>query len=113
MVEIAVARRVRVLGSLEDMAVWALAMGVGVGLGLAMGVDWEKAEASGGEEAKDVRREECGLSDPFVGDGGSTRTYTPVAQLVLVVRGHEGRHRCVCCCGRTRQTVSFDVGLPL
>ena len=39
LVEEAVARRARVLGSLEDMAVRALAMDVGVGLGLAMGVD--------------------------------------------------------------------------
>ena len=58
LVEVAVARRVRVLGSLEDMAVWALAMNVGVGLGLAMGIDWKKAEARGGEEPKDARWEE-------------------------------------------------------
>ena len=57
LVEIAVARRVRVLGSLEDMAVCAMAMNVGVGLGLAMGVDWKEAEAYGGEEPKDVRRQ--------------------------------------------------------
>ena len=49
LVEVAVARRVRVLGSLEDMAVWALAMNVGVGLGLAISVDWKKAKARGGE----------------------------------------------------------------
>ena len=60
---------------------FSLAMDVGVGLGLAMGVDRKKAEACGGEEPKDVRREERGLGDPFVGDGSSTRTYTP-----LVVR---------------------------
>jgi len=41
LVEIAVARRVRVLGGLEDMAVWALAMNVSVGLGLTMGVERE------------------------------------------------------------------------
>ena len=76
LVEVAVARRVRVLGSLEDMAVWALAMDVGVGLRLAMGVDRKKAEARGGEEPKDARWEERGLGDPFVGDGRSTRTYT-------------------------------------
>ena len=69
LVEIAVARRVRVLGSLEDMAVWALAMDVGVGLGLTMGVEREKAEACGGEEAKDAGWEERRLSDPFAGDG--------------------------------------------
>jgi len=86
LVEEAVARRVRVLGSLEDMAVRALAMDVGVGLGLAMGVDRKKAEACGGEEPKDVRWEERGLGDPFVGDGSSTRTYTPLAQFGLVVR---------------------------
>ena len=76
LVEVAVACRVRVLGSLEDMAVRALAMDVGVGLGLAMSVDWKKAEACGGEEPKDVRREERGLGDPFVGDGGSARIRT-------------------------------------
>ena len=47
---LAVTRRVRVLGSLEDMAVGAMAMGAGVGLGLAMNVDWKEAEACGGEE---------------------------------------------------------------
>ena len=36
LVEVAVTRRVRVLGSLEDMAVCAMAMSVGVGLGLAV-----------------------------------------------------------------------------
>ena len=93
-----------VLGSLEDMAVWAQAMDVGVGLGLAMGVDQKKAEACGGEEPKDVRWEERGLGDPFVvGDGSSTRTYTPLAQFGLEVRGHERRHRRVRRCGRTRQ----------
>ena len=76
LVEVAVACRVRVLGSLEDMAVWALAMNVGVGLGLAVGVDWEKAEACGGEEPKDVMRAERGLGDPFVGDGGTALTST-------------------------------------
>ena len=101
LVEVAVACRVRVLGSLEDMAVWALAMDVGVGLGLAMGVDREKTEASAGEEPKDVRWEERGLSDPFVGDGSSTCTYTPLAQFGLVVRGHERRHRRVRRRGRT------------
>ena len=37
LVEVAATRRVRVLGSLEDMAVWALAVDVGVGLGLVWG----------------------------------------------------------------------------
>jgi hypothetical protein len=73
LVEEAVARRVRVLGSLKDMAVRALAMDVGVGLGLAVGVDRKKAKACGGEEPKDVRWEERGLGDPFVGNGSSTR----------------------------------------
>ena len=54
LVEEAVARRVRVLGSLEDMAVRALAMDVGVSLGLAVGVDRKKAKACRGEEPKDV-----------------------------------------------------------
>ena len=107
LVEEAVARRVRVLGSLKDMAVRALAMNVGVGLGLAMGVDWKKAEACGRKEPKDVRREERGMGDPFVGDGGSARTYTPLAQLGLVVRCHESRHRCVRRCGRTREHRRF------
>ena len=86
LVEEAVARRVRVLGSLEDMAVRALAMDVGVGLGLAVGVDRKKAKACRGEEPKDVRWEERGLGDPFVGDRSSTGTYTPLAQFGLVVR---------------------------
>jgi len=86
LVEEAVARRVRVLGSFEDMAVRALAMDVGVGLGLAMGVDRKKAEACGGEEPKYVGWKERGLGDPLVGDGSSTRTYTPLAQFGLVVR---------------------------
>ena len=73
LVEVAVTRRVRVLGSLEDMAVRAMAMGVGVGLGLAMGVDWKEAGACGGEEPKDVWREERGLGGPFVGDQGQHR----------------------------------------
>ena len=85
LVEVAVACRVRVLGCLENMAVWALAMDVGVGLGLAMGVDWKEAESCRGEEPKDVGREKRGLGDPFAGDGGSTRAYTPLAQLVLVI----------------------------
>ena len=83
LVEVAVTRRVCVLGSLEDMAVCAMAMNVGVGLGLAMGVDWKEAEACGGEEPKDIRREELRLGDPFVGDGGSACTYTPLAQFGL------------------------------
>ena len=67
LVEVAVTRRVRVLGSLEDMAVWcAMAMSVGVDLGLAMGIDRKEAESCGGEEPKDVRREERGLSDSFI-----------------------------------------------
>ena len=66
LVEVTVTRRVRVLGSFEDMAVCAVAMNVGVGLGLAMGIDWKEAEAGGGEEPIDVRREEHGLWDPLV-----------------------------------------------
>ena len=107
LIEVTVTRRVRVLGSLEDMAVLVLAMDVGVSLGLAMGVDWKKAEACGGEESEDARREERGLGDPFVGDGGSARTYTPLVQLGLVVRCHESRHRCVRRCGRTREHRRF------
>ena len=37
LVEVAATRRVRVLGSLEVMAVWALAVNVGVGLGFGVG----------------------------------------------------------------------------
>ena len=107
LVEVAVTRRVRVLGSLEDMAVRAMAMDVGVGLGLAMGVDWKKAESCGGEEPKDVRWEERGLGDLFVGDGGGARTYTPLAQFGLVVRCHEIRHRRVCRRSRTREYRRF------
>ena len=36
LIEVAVTHRVRVLGSLEDVAVWALAVNVGVGSGLAV-----------------------------------------------------------------------------
>ena len=79
LVEVAVTRRVRVLGSLEDMAVCAMTMSVGVGLGLAMGVDRKEAESCGGEEPKDVWRGKCGLGDPFAGDGVCTRTYTSLA----------------------------------
>ena len=39
LIEVAATRRVRVLGSLEDVAVWALAVNIGVGLGLAVCVD--------------------------------------------------------------------------
>ena len=56
LVEVAATRRVRVLGSLEDMAVWALAMDVGVGLGLAMSVDWKKATKARGGSAFDTRQ---------------------------------------------------------
>ena len=107
LVEVAVTRRVRVLGSLEDMAVCAMAMNVGVGLGLAVGVDRKEAESCGSEEPKDVRREERGLGDPFVGDGGSARTYTPLAQFGLVVRCHEIRHHCVRRRSRTREHHRF------
>jgi len=79
LVKVAVTRRVRVLGSLEDMAVCAVAMDVGVGLGLAMGIDWKEAESGGGKEPKDVGREKRGLGDPFAGDGVCTRTYTSLA----------------------------------
>ena len=107
LVEVAVTRRVRVLGCLEDMAVGAMTMNVGVGLGLAMGVDWKEAEACGGEEPIDVRLEERGLRDPLVGDGGSARTYTSLAQLGLVVCRHEMCHRCVRRCSRTREYGRF------
>ena len=70
LIEVAATRRVRVLGSLEDVPVWALAMNVGVGLDLAVCVDRKKAEARRGEEPKDVGREEGGLGDPLVDDGG-------------------------------------------
>ena len=50
----------------------------GGNLGLAMGIDRKEAGSCGGEEPKDARREERGLGDPFVGDGGSARTYTPM-----------------------------------
>ena len=72
-----------------------------------MGVDWKEAEACGGEEPNDVRREERGLCDPFVGGGGSARTYTPLAQFGLVVRCHEIRHRCVRRRSRTREYRCF------
>ena len=87
----------------------AMAMDAGVGLGLAMSVDRKEAEACGGEEPKDVRRGERGrgLGDPFVGDGGSARTYTSLAQFGLVVRCHEIRHRCVRCRSRTREDRRF------
>ena len=68
-----------------------------------MGVGRKKAKARGGEEPKDVRREERGLGDSFVGDGGGARTYTPLAQPGLVVCCHEGRHRWVCRCSRARE----------
>ena len=44
LIEVAPTRRVRVLGSLEDVAVWALVVNVGVGLGLAVSVDGKKAK---------------------------------------------------------------------
>ena len=65
------------LDSLKDVAVWALAVNVGVGLGLAVSIDGKKAEAHRSEEPKDVGQVEGGLGDPFVGGGGSARTYTP------------------------------------
>ena len=81
LIEVAATRRVRVLDSLEDVAVWALAMDVGVGLGLAVCVDRKKAEARRGEEPKDAGREESAPGDPLVGGGGSTRAYSPLTQL--------------------------------
>ena len=107
LIEVAATRRVRVLGSLEDVEVWALTVNAGVGLGLAVSVDGKKAKARRGEEPKDVGREERGLGDPFVGDGGSARTYTPLAQLGLIVCCHEGRHRCVRRCSRAGEHRSF------
>ena len=53
---------------------------------LAVGVDRKKAKACRGEEPKDVRWEERGLGDPFVGDRSSTRTYTPLAQFGCAVQ---------------------------
>ena len=73
LIEVAPTRRVRVLGSPEDVAVWALAMNVGVGLGLAARVDRKKAMTRRSEEPKDVGREQRGLGDPLVGGGGSAR----------------------------------------
>ena len=64
LVKLAVTRRVRVLGSLEDMAVCAMTMSVDVSLGLAMRVDRKEAESCRGEEPKDVGREKRGLGDP-------------------------------------------------
>ena len=54
MIEVAPTRRVGVLGSLEDVAVYTLAVRVGVGLRLAVCVDRKKAEARRGEEPKAV-----------------------------------------------------------
>ena len=88
LIEVAATCRVRVLGILKDVAVWALAMNVGAGLGLAVSIDGKKAEARRCEEPKDAGREERGLGDPFVGDGGSARAHTPLAKLVLVVLCH-------------------------
>ena len=79
LVEVAATRRVRLLGSLEDVAVWALAVNVGIGFGLALCVVRKKADARIGEEPKDVGREEVGLGDPLVGDCGSTCAHTPLA----------------------------------
>ena len=107
LIEGAATRRVRVLSSLKDVAVWALAVNVGVGLGLAVSIDGKKAEARRSEEPKDAGREERGLGDPFVGGGGSARAHTPLAQLGLVVFCHESRHRCVRCCSRTREHRHF------
>ena len=82
-------------------------MNVCVGLGLAVSVYGKKAKARRGEEPKDVGREERGLGGPFVGDGGSARTYTSLAQLGFVVCCHEGRNRCVRRCSRAGEHRSF------
>ena len=65
MIEVAATCRVRVLDSLEDVAVCALAVNVGVGLGLAMSVDWKKAKARGGEEPKDARANDVATNTPI------------------------------------------------
>ena len=44
LIEVAPTRGVRVLGSLEDVAMWTLAVRVGVGLRLAVIVDRKKAK---------------------------------------------------------------------
>ena len=82
LIEGAATRRVRVLSSLKDVAVWALAVNVGVGLGLAVSIDGKKAEARRSEEPKDAGREERGLGDPLVGGGGSARAHTPGRGMV-------------------------------
>ena len=107
LIEVAATRRVRVLGSLEDVAVWALAVNVGVGLGLAVSIDGKKAEARRSEETKDVGRKERGLGDPFVGGGGSARARTPLAQLGLVMCCHESPYRGVRRCSRVRKHRHF------
>ena len=62
LIEVAPTRGVHVLGSFEDVAMWALAMRVGVGLRLAVSVDRKKAKLRGCEKPKDVGREERWLS---------------------------------------------------
>ena len=93
LIEVAPTRGVRVLGSLEDVAMRALAVRVGVGLRLAVSVDRKKAKPRGCEKPKDVGREERWLGDPLVGDSGSACTNTPLAKLRPIVGFHEGCHR--------------------
>ena len=45
----------------------------------------QKTEARRGEELKDIGREERGLGDPVVGDGGSARAHTSLTKLRLSV----------------------------
>ena len=66
------------LGSLEDVVVWALAMNVGVGLRLAVCVDGKETKACRGEEPKYIRREEGGPGGPLAGDCGSTCAHAPL-----------------------------------
>ena len=93
LIEVAPTCGVRVLGSLEDVAMRTLAVRVGVGLRLAVSVDRKKAKPRGCEKPKDVGREERWLGDPLVGDSGSACTNAPLAKLRPIVGFHEGCHR--------------------
>ena len=65
------------------------------------------ADARRGVESKDAGREERRLGDPLVGDSGSARAYTPLAQFGRVVGCHGSRHRRICCCSRAREHRRF------
>ena len=62
-----------------------LVSSIGGSMCWSVSVYGQKTEARRGEELKDIGREERGLGDPVVGDGGSARAHTSLTKLRLSV----------------------------